>query len=215
MLGFSATLLATVFGVYLGFGKDRQINDIRSLEKTTNLLSSLSQEVNNNKSVANSNFSLLSELQAGDQDSDHYVLDTFDMDAWEASQHGLIIEWMDSELYRDLQNLYTEINSLNEQIRRLRSEALHGTVGETEQVGNTQLTRWTMEVSYWDPDEEKVKESGLGDLIQDRCQNVKMKCQSLSNEIDEEIEEIECEASKVRSKKIYHPSTDSELKKEE
>jgi len=212
-LGFLATLLATVCGVYLGFGKDRQVDEVRSLEKTSNLLSSLSQEVSNNKSIANSNFSLLSELQAGDQEADHYVLDTFDMDAWEASQHGVIVERTDPELYRELQNLYANIDSLNEQIRRLRSEALHGTVGDTEDVGSTELTTWTMDVSYWDSEDQDVNESGLGDLIQDRCQEVKMECDSLSGKIEDEIEEINAKASKVRSQMIYYPSTDSEQKK--
>jgi len=215
LLGFLATLIATICGVYLGFGKDRQIDEVHSLDKTASLLSSLSQEAENNKDVANSNFHLLRELQAADQDTDHYVLDTFDVDAWEASQHGLIIERTEPELYKEIQSLYSEINNVNEQIRRLRSEALHSTIGDTEELGASELTTWTIEVNYWDRDEGAVDNAGLGDLIQRRCKELKIKCESISNDIDEEVSRLEKKSSEIRSEKVYFPSIDSERQGED
>jgi len=214
-LGFLATLLATVCGVYLGFGKDRQIDEVRSLEKTANLLSSLSEEIGNNKRIADSNFNLLRELQAADQDADHYVLDTFDIDAWEACQHGLVIERTKPELYRNLQGIYSEISSVNEQIRRLRSESLHSNLGETEQLGSSKLKTWTIDVNYWDSDEDAVDSAGLGDLIQDRCKDIKIDCDSISDDIDAEIERINTKSLEIRSQTVYLPSTDSEPQEED
>jgi hypothetical protein len=155
-------------------------------------LKSVRNELNTNKRIADGNFRLLREIQASTKTTDHYSVNLFSVDAWDAALRGTINETIDSNLYQELQTIYTEARNVNEQVRRLRTEPLHHRVGEEEEYGPVEWDVWTISVSYWDAEENVLEEAGLGEVIKERCRSINMDISSVESDIDAEIDRLEC-----------------------
>ncbi|WP_178915173.1 hypothetical protein [Natronomonas gomsonensis] len=190
-LGFLATLIATLIGVERGFKKDRQAERDRARKTTLQHLNAIENELELNHSNAGGNYELIDELQQKtDIDSDHYSLEPYSTDAWDAAVSDQVIENISSETYTHLQETYSLIKSTNEQIRRLRTESLHENIGNTIDYGATEMPVWTMEVSYWNRQSSEVDTKGLGELIRDRSNRIRVKASGDLENIEQETENL-------------------------
>jgi hypothetical protein len=190
-LGFVATLIATLIGVQKGFQKDREAKRQDDRKQMSNLLRSIQEEIQSNKSIANRNFRLLRRMQAQeDLDVDHYSVDLFSADVWEPALDAGAVSWLDSELFSDIQEVYILMRNTNELIRRLRSESLHQEIGESEQYGPIEFDVWTISVAYWDEDTSQIEELGLGELIKNNSKEIKLSISQLEDDLEEEVDRI-------------------------
>lgn len=191
ILGFFATLTATLIGVKLAFNKDRQAQQKEAQKRVLQHLKAIENESKINKSVAENNFELLIKLQDKDNDVDSYVLELFSTQAWDKAMNNRVSELIDSDLHADLQQIYSQIETANELIRRLRTEPLHSTIGAEATESTISEKNWTIEVSFYNQAAEEVEESGLGDLIKNECNGIKINIGASSEPLSEEISKLE------------------------
>lgn len=193
-LGFVATLVATLIGVKIAFDLDRTAESKKKKGRVIQHLNSLNKELSINREIATSNYRTLTGMQDDALESNHYALEPFNTDAWNAAIGERIIELVDESTHGELQEVYAEIRSINELIERVRTEPLYQGIGEEETVGPTDMTIWTIQINYWDHEADEVRETGLGDLILTRSQSLRVKIDSVSGEIDQEISKLEDES---------------------
>lgn len=187
-VGFVSTLVATLIGVYIGFRKDRKAAAKNSRKTAVSHLKSIKTELDSNSEILGQNYRLLREMQGGSLDVDHYSVSLLSTNAWESAQNGDVIEYLDSKSYTEIQSLYTQIDNLNEQIRRLRTELLHSTVGETDEIGPIELDEWTIEVAVWEDGE--ISQTGLGDLIKNKSNQINGSIPAIKSSIQQNIDDL-------------------------
>jgi hypothetical protein len=191
VLGFIATLTATLIGVKLAFDKDRQADQKEAQKRVLQHLKAIRKESKINKSVAENNFELLIKLQGRDNGADSYVLELFSTQAWDKAMNNRVNELIDPELQGELQQIYSRVQTVNELIRRLRTEPLHSTIGEEATESTISDENWTMEVSFYNSDTEETENSGLGDLIKNECNDIKISIKKIEDQLSEEISDLE------------------------
>lgn len=190
--GFISTLIATLIGVRRGFTKDRKLSRIRSRETTIQNLRAIQSELERNKEISENNFSVISEMQERETiDSDHYVLQIYSKSGWESATGSQLSENLSQEFYFELQETYSRIESINEQIQRLRTEILYPDIGEEEEFGPVTIPNWSLEVTYWSEDDNEVKIDELGSVIKSRSDSLKVKITGI--DFEEEITRLEKE----------------------
>ncbi|MFD1641801.1 hypothetical protein [Halohasta litorea] len=190
-VSFISTLFATLIGVYIAFGLDRRAKKEDGTKTNLNSLLALRNELELNQDIAIGNYKTLSEQGDSDVDVDHYSVDLYTVDSWNAAVQSNVLSKIDPDLHKSIHRHYSQIMSTNEQIRRLRMEPLHQRLEEDSDDGPIALDVWTIRVSYWDEQEERVMECGLGDLIRNRSNRIKIKSTSLEDRLDDEIDELE------------------------
>lgn len=189
-------------GVIVGFRKDREAEDERTQTRVIHHIRALETEVNINHQIARSNHSLLSEIQTGlDSETDHYAVELFSNDAWDAAIHERVIEKINPKTHSELQEVYSEIQTINELVRRLRAEPLHQSLSGSESEDDDEiiLDRWTLQISYWDSDTDSVENSGLGDVIKLKCNSLSIQLNSLSSDLESELDQLEDQDSNTPS----------------
>lgn len=192
LLRFISTLTATLIGVLLGLKKDRTIQKEKTERTALHHLKSIKNEIELNYSVARGNYNLIDALQQQQEfDADHYLTKPYSTNAWEAALSDQIIETIDSDLYLELQDLYSMIQSTNEQIRRLRTEHLHDSVGGKIDYGVTEAPIWTIDVNYWDDQNGQIGEKAIGELIRDHSNEIRILIDGCTDQVDQDIERIE------------------------
>jgi hypothetical protein len=192
LLGFLATLTATLIGVYIAFQKDRKADRQQTRKTTIQHLKSIKKELELNHTNAQGNYNLIDTMQQQeDFDADHYSLEPYSTDAWDSAVSDQIIEVLDADLYTDLQRTYFLIKSTNEQIRRIRMEPLHNRIGDELDYGVTKVPVWTIDVNHWDTEREEINQKGLGEIIRDKSQKIRVHSGGNITSIEDEIERIE------------------------
>lgn len=190
LLQFFSTLTATLIGVLIAFRLD-QIAKNRNREKTIiQHIHAIERELENNREVIEHNFKVIDHLQQKENDSSHYTLEPFSTTAWNAALQDRLVENLNEESYQNLQEVYTQINNVNELIKRLRTESLHPDLKEANEENDASIfaDKWTITVTYWDKSENEVRETGLGDLIKNRSNEINMEIRSIERELKSEIE---------------------------
>lgn len=190
-LGFIATLIATLIGVEKGFEKDREAKNSDEKRRVLNHIRSVRNELNANKSAAESNYRLLRSMQSSDGlDSDHYSVMLLSTESWGAAVDGRINQEIDEDLYSEIQELYSDFQYINELIRRVRTEPLHQRIGDSESIGELELEVWSITVTHWNDEAGEPDVSMLGDLIKNECNQANIKAKNISNRLDNEIEKL-------------------------
>lgn len=197
VLGFFATLTATLIGVKLAFNKDRQADQKETQKRVLQHLKAIENESKINRSVSENNFELLIKLQNKDNGADSYVLELFSTQAWDKAMNNRVSELIDSELHGDLQQIYSQIQTVNELIRRLRTEPLHSAIGEEATESTITDKNWTMEVSFYNSDTKEIEKSGLGDLIKNKCNDIKISIEAVEDQLSDEISNIESDTQNL------------------
>lgn len=192
------TLAGSLIGVFVGFRLDRRAEQRREREAVLEYLKSIREELKNNKQVVTGNYRVIADIQGSDSTSDHYALSLCSSSAWNAAVGNQIVEEIDGDLYADLQQLYSKSQSMNEQIKRLRTEPLYDEI-ESEEEDEFGVKIWTIPVRYWDDTHDSVESAGLGDLIQKHCNDVKMDIEEVETSIESEIEDLRMNSSKKRT----------------
>lgn len=188
-LRFILTLTATLIGVLIAFKLDRKAEQQTRKETIIQHLRAIQRELNSNSNAIENNFQVINYLQGNGNDASHYALEPFSTSAWEAAVEDQLVEHIDNETYSDLQDLYTQLENVNELVRRLRTESLHP---EMNQDSDTVWEdTWTISIAYWDETEEGIRETGLGDLIKNRSNQVNIKIDSVTTEIEGVIDSLE------------------------
>lgn len=199
LVGFTSTLFATLIGVYIAFWLERQGKNRDRRQKNLNSLLALRSEIQLNKSIAVGNHSTVAQQGDSNPNIDHYSIDVYSVDAWNSAVQDNILSQINPDLHESIQQVYSQIKSTNELIKRLRVEPLHDQLEEDSNDNPYGLEPWTIRVSYWDEQEEKVMESGLGNLIGDRSNRIKIKLESVEDQLDDEIDTLKlkmgCEKS--------------------
>ncbi|MUV87832.1 hypothetical protein GJ631_15045 [Natronomonas sp. CBA1123] len=191
LLGFFATLIATLIGVYIAFYLERIAEKRNQQRQIANYLESLNKELKLNKSITNGNFEVLSNLQDSGSSDTYYSLEPYNTDAWDAAIQGQIIESISSEVHGDLQEIYSDIRSTNELIRRIRVESLQPEVGESESKGEIEIDRRTITVQHWDDNTESIREVGLAELISRKANALGMSVDRVLPKLEEELDQIQ------------------------
>ena len=162
-------------------------------------LRALENELALNKESADGGERVLRKLQhRNDMESDHYVIELFSTDAWDAALDEQLIDIINPELYRQLQEQYRLVRSTNELIKRLRTEALHPEIGEDENDEWGDFTIWTISVSYWDSQNEDVGFLGLGPLIKQKLVEIQGSIRDIESKLSSEIAELEADVEEGR-----------------
>ena len=183
------TFFATLSGVIIAFRLDRYAERKRARETTLEQLKTIKSELDENSDTLESNYRVINQLQEEGNSASHYALALCSTSAWEASLDKSVIEHIDPTLYRELQQVYSKTEAVNELVRRLRTESLHPQLGEDEDILESGI--WTISVSYWNANRERVEDIGLGDLIKNRSNETKVKLEGVEQRIDEEVNELE------------------------
>ena len=187
------TLVGSLIGVFVAFRLDRQVEQRQNKEDTLKILKSVKKELEMNKHVAKGNYQVIAELQENETNSDHYALSLFEASSWKTAAGSQLIGELNSEAYSDLQDIYTQSKSLNEQIKRLRTEAVHPNIGEVDKDEPFEMRVWTISVRYWDSNTNTVETTGLGELIQERSKTLRLDIDDLNPILDDVISKLEHE----------------------
>jgi len=192
IFSFLGTLFATLIGVFIGFRLDRFSESRSSKNTTIQHLETIDEELEQNKEILSQNWNIINYLQHEGNDGEHYALSICSTSAWEAAQDDNIIEHIDPELYREIQSLYSSYENLNELVKRLRTEVLHPDVVGDKETGEPDIfpETWTIEVARWNSELEEVELTGLGDLIKDTSNGLKVETQGLQSQVDREKEKL-------------------------
>lgn len=190
-LGLIATLFATLVGVKTAFKKDREAQQKETEKRVLQHLIAIKNESSINQSVASNNFELIIKLQQEENGADSYALELFSTQAWNKAMNNQVSALIDPELHGELQEIYSQIESVNELTHRLRTEPLHSTIGEENDETPISRENWTIEVSFFNTDSQEVETSGLGDLIKNRCEDIKSAIDRISEPLSEEIADLE------------------------
>ena len=199
LVSFISTLFATLIGVYIAFWLERQAKNRDRRQTNLNSLLALRSEIQRNKGIAVGNHSTVAQQAGSDPDVDHYSIDMYNIDAWDSAVQNNILSQIDPDLHESIQQVYSQIKSTNELIKRLRVEPLHDQLEENPNDNPYGLEPWTIRVSYWDEQEQKVMESGLGNLIGDRSNRIKIKLESVEDQLDHEINRLKLKMGNEKS----------------
>jgi len=189
------TSAGSLVGVLAGFALDRKVEEKKRRQALAEQLRGIQEELDSNKTVVNGNYRVIADLQSGGGKTDHYALSLCSSSAWEASVGDQIVEEIDSSVYSDLQRIYSQCESLNEQIRRLRTEQLHPQIKE-EEVDAFGVEIWTISVRYWEESTGSVQTTGLGDMIQEKCNDIRMDIDEIESKIEKELDDCQSSSSK-------------------
>lgn len=199
LVSFISTLFATLIGVYIAFWLERQAKNRDRRQTNLNSLLALRSEIQRNKGIAVGNHNTVAQQADSDPDVDHYSIDMYNIDAWDSAVQNNILSQIDPDLHESIQQVYSQIKSTNELIKRLRVEPLHDQLEENPNDNPYGLEPWTIRVSYWDEQEQKVMESGLGNLIGDRSNRIKIKLESVEDKLDHEINRLKLKMGNEKS----------------
>ncbi len=165
----------------------------RKQQRVLQHLRALNKELELNQESAYGTVRVIRTLQqASQQEADHYALELFSTDAWNAALEEQLIDIISNEVYQELQQLYKQTKSANELIKRLRTEVLHPSIGEEineDWAGS--YTNWTISVLYWNDDKDEVDFYGLGVLIWKKVENLKRSIDGILQDIESEIQRLE------------------------
>lgn len=187
---FFAVLIATLIGVYSAFLLDHWQQEQKTRKRACDHLHSIKSEVKTNLKRAEANDELIRQLQQRNPEGDHYILEPFETDAWEAAMEEPIIGTVSGELYRELQSLYSRSKLVNSYINNQRDEMHHHVIGEEGGRGSFSYEIWTISVDFYDHDKEKVDYTGLGPLIRNEANSIKSS-KDIIKELEEEIERLQ------------------------
>jgi|GEM_PF-7005316 len=165
--------------------RDRVLQHLRAIEN----------EIGLNKETAHGNSSVIRAIQESGPTADHYVVELLSTDAWDAALDEQLIGVVDLELYSDLQSLYYLKKRTNELTKRLRTEILHPSMGQTVERMGRQSKVWTITVTHWDPRQEKVDSTGLGPLIRRNFAKVEASIRECREGLEQEIQRLEIDNS--------------------
>lgn len=197
-VGFLSTLLATLIGVVIAFWNDRKIEQANQYKQAIQHLRSIKEELKRNRGTTNHTIDVVTMLQdEHGGESSHYAVDLLSTEAWSAALNDGIIKSINNDLYRELNEIYYRTNAINELIRRLRTESLHPTLGEHEDTGIFDWEVWTITVTYWDEEEEAVKEAELATILKNKSNSLGIRIDGVSRSIDEAINELEDKTEKI------------------
>lgn len=181
---FIATLLATLIGVGSAFFLNRRAEARVKRRRVRDHLRAIENELEINRGIGNGNWKVVDELQQVGSDvradSDHYILDPFSTDAWDAALEEQIVDEVPEEFYERLQHLYSKTKATNEQLKRLRTEFMHKEI-EAAESGSKY---WSMVVAHWDTDRDDVNTYALGPYLKGRCDTIRQEAQDIHEEID-------------------------------
>lgn len=192
LIGFLSTLFATLIGVAVAFWNDRKIEQRNQYNRTIQHLQSVNKELDRNREAINHTIDVITKLQ-DDQggNSSHYAVDLLSTDAWSAALDDGIIESVDRDLYEKLNEVYYRTNSINELVRRLRTESLHPSLGESKDTGVLETEIWTITVTYWNEEEETIQEAELATVLKSKSNSLGIRIDGVSDRISSSIEELE------------------------
>lgn len=192
LLGGVATLIATLIGVRRGFQKDRKAEQQRRVRTTIQHLKAIDKELTLNSGVASGNHQLINSLLDGDNEHiDHYSIDIYSTDAWDAAVNDKMIEHISEDIYSDIQEIYSITKRTNELIMRVQTEPLHPQVGEKQEWGEIEFKKWSISVNYWDEESETIKQAELGELIKRRSNRINIGIQAVNQSLEDEIRDLE------------------------
>lgn len=196
--GFLATLLATLIGVAVAFWNDRKIDQVNQYQRTKQHLRSIEEELTRNRKTIDHIIDVVAKLQDEEGgESSHYAVDILSTEAWRAAIDDGIIESLDGELYRDLNEIYYRTKAVNELIRRLRTESLHPSLGEKEDEGLLDWEVWTITVTYWDEEKEDVKEAELATVLKNKSNRLGIRIDGVIDSIDDQVGVLEKKKNRV------------------
>ncbi|WP_415382959.1 hypothetical protein [Halosimplex sp. TS25] len=204
--GFLSTLFATLIGVIVAFFNDRQINKAKKYQRTRQHLLSVQEELKRNRETVNHNIDVISHLQSENGgNTSHYSIDVLSDDSWQAALEEGVIDSLDTDLYKDLNEIYYQVEALNELIRRLRTESIHPSLGEELDKGAFDMEIWSITVTYWDEDAEEIREADLATVIKKRSNSLGIRIDGVSDEIKTQLDKLEAskESAENRSLKRF------------
>lgn len=187
---FFAVLLATLIGVYSAFLLDHWQQEQKARNRASDHLDSIKSEVRTNLERAEANDELIRKLQERDAEGDHYILEPFETDAWEAAIEEPIIGTVSGKLYEELQSLYSRSKLVNSLIDKQRDEMHHQVIGKEGGHGAFTHEIWTITVDFYNHENERVDYSGLGPIIRNEA-NAILNSADIIGEIDDEIEQLQ------------------------
>ncbi|ELY95153.1 hypothetical protein C483_02276 [Natrialba hulunbeirensis JCM 10989] len=187
-----ATLVATLIGVSQAFRLDRQAEKKARVQEATDHLNAVKNELELNKEIAERNYRIISKLQSEDPESaTHYTLEKFSTEAWDAAVSGQINTTIDSEFHSDMKEVYADAASTNELINRLRTEQLHPSIGETEEMGVGEYRIWTITVTHWSEETGDIEESPLGVLIKERSNSLRVSIEGKLGKLETRVSSLQ------------------------
>lgn len=193
---FLPVLIATLIGVITAFELERWRDDRKSKARVLEQLRSLKKELDENLGVQSGHNRVIQRQQSSSRtEGDHYTLDLYSTDVWDAVLEDNLLDVIPADLFYDLQDLYSEIKSINELVRRLRTEALHPDLGEIQDSSFGEHRIWTQTVDYFDKNRGEIRSIGLGAQIRNRGDNIGSDMENVQQEIDTQIERLEKELS--------------------
>ena len=206
LTGFLSTLLATLIGVMVGFFNDRQIDKAEKYQRARQHLLSVQEELKRNRKTLNHNIDVISRLQGKNGgNTSHYSIDVLSDDSWQAALEEGVIDSLETDLYKDLNEIYYQVEALNELIRRLRTESIHPSLGEELDEGVFDTEIWSITVTYWDEDAEEIREADLATVIKKRSNSLGIWIDGVSDEIQSQLDDLESnkESAENRSLKRF------------
>jgi len=207
LTGFLSTLLATLIGVMVAFFNNRQIDKAKKYQRTRQHLLSVQEELKRNRETVNHNIDVISRLQGKNGgNTSHYSIDVLSDDSWQAALGESVIDSLDTALYKDLNEIYYQVEALNELIRRLRTESIHPSLGEELDEGVFDTEIWSITVTYWDEDAEEIREADLATVIKKRSNSLGIRIDGVSDEIQTQLCELKSseESAENWSLKRFH-----------
>lgn len=200
-LRFFGTLFATLIGVGTAFWLNRRAEKRRAKQLVLNHLRALQQEMDMNEEAAAENQNLIGVLSGRTHgkvpEADYYVLAMFSVDAWDSALQEQLLEVVRPDLFHDFQQLYSQIRSTNELVKRLRRSGSEMAGKNPDDRELALLENIDDVVAYWDADDEEVDIWLLGILIDLRCRDVESAIGDISGSLDGEIDRLEAELNQA------------------
>jgi len=202
-IGFFSTLLATLIGVIVGFWNDRMTDEIKSYARAIQHLNSVNTELERNRETINHSVDVISDLQEdGGGETSHYAIDLLSVDAWRAAVQDGLVDAVDSDLYQELNEIYYRTKAVNELIRRLRTESIHPSLGESDEEDLLADEMWTISVTYWNEEADEIREADLATVIKKRCNSLGIRIDGVSDDIDEAIKDLKSNKESTEKKTL-------------
>lgn len=187
---FFAVLIATLIGVFFAFRLDRFQQRRQTQQRAADHLRSIKSEIHSNAERVEKNNEVVKQLRRRSKEGHHYILEPLDTDAWLAALQEPIVGTISNDLYEKLQMTYSEVKAINSLIDRQKGEMHHAALGSTEGMGTKTYEVWTMNVDYYDTDDDEVDYFGLGPLIQKESKSLQ-DVDELTESIEDEIDRLE------------------------
>jgi len=203
LLGFISTLIATLTGVVFGFWNNRQEDLISRYTRSIQHLNSVKQELTRNKMAIDQNIDVIEHLQnEGGGEAIHYTVSCLSRDSWEAALEDSIIQDLNEEAYKDLNEIYYRILIVNQLIERLQAESVHPMLGEIKEESMFDEEMWTMSVTYWNEEAGEIREGDLATVIKTECNQIGIRIEDMKSEVRSAIEELQDQKEDTKNRSL-------------